>query len=106
MLIWTNKNAAAGSSNSSINKAAYYIEVNNDTNAVTPKIKWGGSVTGEALFNIIKSIPEELPIYQQEYIPTSEAVKNYVDAHSGGTTEEWTFTLSDGTTVTKNVKLG
>ena len=23
-----------------------------------------------------------------------------------GTTEEWTFTLSDGTTVTKNVKLG
>ena len=23
-----------------------------------------------------------------------------------GTTEEWTFTLSDGTTVTKNLKLG
>lgn len=27
------------SDNRSLNKAAYYIEINNDTNVVTPKIK-------------------------------------------------------------------
>ena len=107
-LIWTNKNdiAKIDVSRTFFKKAAYYMEVNNDTNVVTPQIKWGNVSNGEALFNVITSIPEELPSYQREYIPTSKAVKDYVDAHSGGTTEEWTFTLSDGTTVTKKVKLG
>lgn len=66
----------------SLIKSAYYIEINNDTNVVTPKIKRGN---GESLFNVLKSIPEKLPIYQKNYIPTSEAVKNYVDARAVNT---------------------
>ena len=84
-------------------KNTYYMEVNNDTNVATPEIKFTSFSNVEKLFNVITSIPEEIPSYKQEYIPTSKAVKDYVDAHSGGTTEEWTFTLSDGTTTTKTI---
>ena len=85
MLIWNNKNSPAlvASDNKHLNKASYYIEVNNDTNVVTPKIKWGSTEKGEILFNILTSIPEEIPSYQGKYIPTSKAVKDYVDASIG-----------------------
>lgn len=60
------------------------MEVSNTTGVVTPQIKSGGLANGEKLINALSKIPEDLQIYQREYIPTSGAVKDYVDAHSGG----------------------
>ena len=85
ILIWNKKNSQAVANGNSLVKSSYYIEVNNDTNVATPKIKWGGTERYETLFNIFTSIPEEIPSYQKGYIPTSKAVKDYVDAHSVNT---------------------
>ena len=35
--------------------------------------------------SLLVTIPEEIPSYQKDYIPTSKAVKDYVDAHSVNT---------------------
>ena len=103
MLIWTNKTKQASltSDNRSLNKAAYYIEINNDTNVVTPQIKWGGASKGEILFNVLTSIPEEIPSYQRHYIPTSKAVKDYVDAHSVNTENMMTTDTNQNITAFK-----
>ena len=59
------------------------MEFNNDTGLVNPEIKYGNTEKGEKLISVLTSIPEKLPSYQNNYIPVSKAVKDYVDAHSG-----------------------
>ena len=87
-------------------KTTYYMEFNNDTGVVNPEIKFASYSNVEKLFNVLTSIPEEIPSYKKEYIPTSKAVKDYVDAHSGApenmVTTDTTQTIA-GTKTIKNL---
>lgn len=47
------------------------MEINNDTNVATPEIKFTSYSNVEKLFSVLTSIPEEIPSYQKDYIPTS-----------------------------------